>query len=554
MHKFKNNIEKDEVLKSNAEVFTPTEVVTYMIDSVESSLGHKITFDNRILEPSAGEGAFILSIIKRMYDNSVLINWNENKIYISILAFEINIKLVEKLRYSVIRLLLNLGCNEARARELSETWIRAGDFLAWKPEGSFDIVIGNPPYIRYDTIDKIKVDYLQKKYSTFKGRCDLYVPFIEKSLSLLASRGVFCFICSNRFTKSEYGRQLRKFISQNYHVTLYLNLEHANVFGKKIAAYPSIFMIDYKYGLPTYTATVSTLGTTTWENLQLGQSTILSSFPEWYQDDEPWATTNITEWKKSLQVQKKLPLLIESGKGTQFGIGVATGNDNIFISNGPVPGVESDCLLPLVTSDDIRSGRTYGQMFLVNPWNMDGSGKLRRLADRPGLAQYLEQFREQLEARYIAHRSSWYRTIDRVNPRLLKTPKIVLPDIQEGGVVGIDEKGTVYPHHNVYWIVSTEWPLHLLAAILQSDFIIQQIRWGSTEMRGGSIRFQAKNLERLRIPPRSIISIEEEQALVTAYMNNKKDDINLIVNNIVNSCLKSENKYHSMQRQLSFNI
>lgn len=544
---------KDRVLEPHAEIFTPNDVAIYMLNSIEAVLGHGLTFDNRILEPSAGKGVFVLSIIRRMYENSEAIDWNDKKMTLSITAFEINMELVNQLHHSIYTLLLELGCNEIRAQELVETWIHAKDFLSWSSNEKFDVVVGNPPYIRYDTIGKEKTDALQKQFFTFRGRCDLYVPFIEKALLSLSPQGVLCYICSNRFTKSEYGKELRKFISKYFHVTLYLNLEHANVFGEKIAAYPSIFIIDNNVGMPTYSKTISSLEEISIVDFHLGQNHF-SIFPEWYHNDEPWGTTEFFIWVKSRQVQSSLPLLTESAPGTKVGIGIATGNDEVFVKQGPVYEIEADCLLPLVTSDDIRSGRIHGQTVLVNPWNMDGTCKLRNLAEKPGLAKYLKQFRKQLEKRYIANRSSWYRTIDCVNSRLFKTPKIVLPDIQCGGIVGIDEDGSVYPHHNVYWIISSGWPLHLLAAILRSDFVIQQIRWSSTEIRGGNIRYQAKNLKMLRIPPRSIINEEEESILIEAYIHNKTETINSIVDNIVNRCLQNNNVKSKMPQQLMLKL
>ena len=56
------------------------------------------------------------------------------------------------------------------------------------------------------------------------------------------------------------------------------------------------------------------------------------------------------------------------------------------------------------------------------------------------------------------------------------------------------------PHHNVYWITSTTWDLRKLQALLQSDMVTDQLRAHSMAMRGGSLRYQAQNLRRVRIP------------------------------------------------------
>ena len=152
----------------------------------------------------------------------------------------------------------------------------------------------------------------------------------------------------------------------------------------------------------------------------------------------------------------------------------------------------------------------------------------------------------------MAKRKEWYRTIDRVDWGLFKSPKILLPDIQPGGVVGIDEQGCVYPHHNVYWITSDGWPLHLLAALLKSEFVARQIRWASVEMRGGSIRYQVQNLSKLRLPPREAIDDDEAQRLVKASVTNDMKQLNKLVDAIVDRALDGNGHYAMQQQELLF--
>ena len=527
---------------ANAEVFTPPEVVDYMIKAVECTLGRFISLGDKILEPSAGDGAFIVPLLRQLVQGATPCDWSSSLWDDLFKAFEINPQYVGKLEYTINAMLVELGCPEVRAQELVQKWIVREDFLLANLDGmKFDIVIGNPPYIRYDAISKEKVKKYQSLFSTFRGRCDLYVPFIQKALSLLTGEGVFCFICSNRFTKSDYGRFLRAYLSDQYHIGLYLNLEHAKVFGKKIAAYPAILVIDRKLGAPTFAATINSLASCPLTRFQYGASQLLSLFPKWYSGKDPWLTTDISTWNWMCSLDEKLPLLSESASGTQIGIGVATGNDDVFIVKAPVAQIEKDCLLPLATSEDIRQGRIHGDYYLVNPYATDGSGCLRVLDDWPGLKSYLVKHREELGKRFVSQKGEWYRTIDRVNDWLFHHAKILLPDIQSGGIVGIDSEGTVYPHHNVYWIISEEWPLYLLASILKSEFVSRQIRLFSSEMRGGSIRYQVKNLERLRIPPYTAFSPEEKLLMEDFYIHNNTAGINLLVNKVVECYLQDEN-------------
>ncbi|CEA14528.1 Eco57I restriction-modification methylase domain-containing protein [Methanobacterium formicicum] len=80
--------------------------------------------------------------------------------------------------------------------------------------GGFDIVIGNPPYVRQEKIKEIK-PYLKKNYKVYTGVADLFVYFFEKGLNLLKDSGMFAFICSDRFTNTNYGQKTRKLILDN---------------------------------------------------------------------------------------------------------------------------------------------------------------------------------------------------------------------------------------------------------------------------------------------------------------------------------------------------
>ena len=72
----------------------------------------------------------------------------------------------------------------------------------------FDVVIGNPPYIRQEEIKEQK-PYLQFNFSTYSGTADLYVFFVEKGFEILKDKGQFCYIMPNKWMQAGYGKALR---------------------------------------------------------------------------------------------------------------------------------------------------------------------------------------------------------------------------------------------------------------------------------------------------------------------------------------------------------
>lgn len=92
--------------------------------------------------------------------------------------------------------------------EFPEVLDKDGSFIG------FDVVIGNPPYIRQEEIKQQK-PYLQNNYSTYSGTADLYVFFVEMGFRILMKDGHFCFIMPNKWMQAGYGKPLRSFFLKN---------------------------------------------------------------------------------------------------------------------------------------------------------------------------------------------------------------------------------------------------------------------------------------------------------------------------------------------------
>jgi PAS domain-containing protein len=198
------------------------------------------------------------------------------------------------------------------------------------------------------------------------------------------------------------------------------------------------------------------------------------------------------------------------------GIGVATGADDVFIAPFDTLDVEPDRKLPLVMTRDIRGGTVEWQgLGVINPFAAGGG--LVKLEHYPRLERYLMRHKAPIAARHRAQKApvSWYRTIDRIYPELAARPKLLIPDIK-GGAHIVYEWGTLYPHHNLYYITSDEWDLEALQAVLRSGIARLFVAAYSTRMRGGYLRFQAQYLRRIRIPRWQQIPDALKQSLIAA--------------------------------------
>ena len=521
-------------------VFTRPEIVELILDLAGYSVGRTRLATLRVLEPSCGDGAFVTLVVARLVESerqqAGLLGWDDPVLDDALRAVDISEISLARARRDVGRQLAAAGCPEARARGLTERWFVRTDFLLHEWDHAFDVVVGNPPYVRIEDLPKRVLTRYRSLYATTGDRADLYVAFIERGLQLLSQDGVLGLITANRFAKNLYGRKLRRLIAEHFRVRYYLNLEHTQPFLTDVSAYPAILVADRERGLPTRASTLETIEPGFLEGVRRQALSperphgIVSEFSQWYPDGGPWLAT-CNETRNTLDsLRRTLPTLEESAPGTRVGIGVATGADQVFILKERSPFIEADRQIPLAVARDVSNREiSWSGHFLVDPFNEDGS--LVNLAAYPGLAGHLDRNAEALKRRHVARQrpQAWYRTIDRIWPDLQHRPKVLIPDIQsaDAPTVGYDE-GLYYPHHNLYWITSESWNLQALKALLRSSRVIAQVRAYSVQMRGGSLRWQAQTLRKVRIPSLSSLPDRLVEELVAVAESSQQAEIDSV--------------------------
>ncbi|BAY66903.1 hypothetical protein NIES22_70470 (plasmid) [Calothrix brevissima NIES-22] len=130
-----------------------------------------------------------------------------------------------------------------------ERGMRSLNFFQWhlhfnevfQQQGGFDIVIGNPPYVRQEQIKELK-PALKEEYDCYTGVADLFVYFYERGFNLLKSGGNLSYITSNKYFRAGYGEKLRQFLGEKSQVQVLIDFGDAPVF--EAIAYPSIILVS----------------------------------------------------------------------------------------------------------------------------------------------------------------------------------------------------------------------------------------------------------------------------------------------------------------------
>lgn len=445
----------------------------------------------------------------------------------AIQAYDLQAEHVQTSRALCRELLIVAGVERCVADMLAEKWVEQADFLlpevATQPA---DLVVGNPPYIRYDDLpDDLAVRY-RRTWPTMRGRGDIYIGFIERALRLLKPGGKVAFICADRWMRNQYGAELRELVSRDFAVEHVWTMHEVDAFDAQVSAYPAIAVLA-NHSQASAVVADTTAGFGPASAFALAKAARREEFeefcdvgvtahrlPHWF-DGGLWPTGSPARLALIEHLNDRFGPLHDPSTGTKVSIGVATGADKVYVTKDPTV-VEPDRALPLAMRSDLASGIFEWQgNYLINPWAEDGA--LVPLTDYPQMAAYFSE-QPSLRERFVAKRepTSWYRTIDKVQANLINKPKLLLQDMKTT-IHPVLETGGHYPHHNLYYVISQVWDMEVLGGILLSRIAQAFIEAYCVRMRGGTLRFQAQYLKRIRVPNPHAIDADIEQALRAAF-------------------------------------
>ena len=509
-------------MEERGAIFTRPEVVNFILDLVGYTENEPIV-ERRVLEPSFGDGEFLIPIARRLlscYTRQFRHQQCARRVLGEcVRAVELTETAFEKTRERLKVTSVDSGLPLPDVYFLLDRWLVNGDFLLENLSASFDYVVGNPPYVRQELIPDVLIREYRRHLNTIYDRADLYVPFIEKSLLLLAPKGTLGFICADRWTKNRYGGPLRKLVAKRFHLKYYVDMTDTPAFLTEVTAYPAVTVISNEEPGPTRLAhkpsvdasSLSALARTLRSQSQNSRVTEVSGITS---NSDPWVLEAFDNLKLVRRLEAEFPPIEQAG--CKVGIGVATGADSVFISNFEDLDIEEDRKLALVRTKDIKDGTVHWEGFgVINPFAM--AGHLVDLSHYPKLAAYLGNHEQVLRRRHVGENNpaAWYRTIDRIYPDLAIKPKLLIPDINGTSQI-VYEDGHLYPHHNLYFITSEEWDLYALRGVLMSGIARLFVSTYSTKMRGGYLRYQAQYLRRIRLPRWTSIPTDIRTMLISA--------------------------------------
>jgi adenine-specific DNA-methyltransferase len=512
----------------HGEVFTRAWVVELVLDLLGYT-ADKDLCDLKLVEPACGGGAFLTVVASRISASCHAYQRPISDAIDAVRAFDLLGCNVEQSR-AVVTERLREECWEPKdASRVATAWVQQGDYLLQTDaEHRADYVVGNPPYIRLEDVPDDRMAAYRSACSTMGGRADVYIGFYEVALRSLNRGGQLGFICADRWMRNQYGRRLRQLVTQCFSMDLALVMHDVDAFDDQVSAYPAITLISNKpQGAAVAADTNRSFGAQQargfagWYLKGEPPTVATASYqaarmPHWFPEEDSWPAASPARLAVLEDLTERFRLLEDTETRTKVGIGIATGADKVFLTKDKDL-VEEDRLLPMAMVRDTTSGMIdWDGTHLVNPWT--ASGDLVDLDAFPRLASYFEKHGEALRKRYVAVKQPqrWYKTIDKVDHQLTRRQKLLFPDMKLRIHPVLDEGG-LYPHHNLYFIVSDVWDMRVLGGLLLSKIAEAFVEAYAVKMRGGTLRFQAQYLRKIRVPAPETISDSDKAALTEAF-------------------------------------
>jgi len=379
-------------------------------------------------------------------------------------------------------------------------------------QGGFDVVLGNPPYVRQERLSDLK-PWLQTHFAVYHGVVDLYAYFYELGLKLLKPGGQLGYISSSTFFKTSSGEALRGYLSQHSELQTIIDFGDLQLF-EGVTTYPTIVIArqqraSKQHSFPILTISgkqlPSDLSAYFYQHQQTMQQQQLSAH-SWRLESATLAALRdkLTTGHASLKQQYGSPLYgIKTGYNEAFVINRQT-RDRL-IAEDPR---SSEILKPFLEGKDLKKWHSEprGLSLILFPkgWTRKQSGHEDEAnawnwlqQNYPAICNWLNPFMERAKKRGDKG-EFWWELRACAYYEQFEGPKVIYPVISQGAKFSL-EKNLSYSNDKTFIFPSGEGFLSGILSSLVSWFIVQGI---CSPLRGGVWRYElrAQDMETLPIP------------------------------------------------------
>jgi len=369
----------------------------------------------------------------------------------------------------------------------------------------FDVIIGNPPYIRVQELEYTFIDYCKKNYETAWKRIDISILFIEKANVLLNITGLIGFITSNQFLATEYGRKCRGFLLSKCNIEKIVDYGDLPVFQGALT-YVSVFIL--RKGK-----------TTSFDYYRINRAIkIIQNAPKIKIDaaslgEDVW----VLQDESTRKLLKKLNKLKKLSSVAKSCYGIITGSDQVFIFTEKEikdHDLEPGIFLPLIRAQDCeRNAYLNTDKYVLYPY-VEFEGDTVLLSEKelsstyPKTYQYLKINKKLLSARkdsrnLFTEKNCWYSLVRHGQYKNFKQKKIVTPGEVKRNKFCIDVSGAGFSGARVFGIIlsdSSRIDIETLMVVLNSRLVEFWLHMFAPLKQGGYYSYSSSFLDSIPLP------------------------------------------------------
>ena len=526
--------EKRAKRKSQGIYYTPTFVTKYIVQQTVGCYldehGYNPSHPPRVLDMACGSGSFLIEAFdvidgfvarQRGQAQKGEVDFFDRARQLEILQNCIFGVDKDKQAVEVARLNLLLRGLHSREKLPMLENIAHGDslhseafemnFSQIMKEGGFDVIVGNPPYVRQETLGEEFKAYARQNFATYAGTADLYIYFIEQAHKLLKPGGYFGMIVSNKWMRFNYGKALREFLKRESQLIEIIDFGELPVF-ENAATFPAI-IITRKAKSEKQNFLYAPIKRLDFDSLTDEVKGFGSMLDELALQGENWTLTNNKEQSIFNKMRNSSVLLGEYVQGQVY-FGIKTGYNDAFLIDRPTRDrlvsqdpKSKELLKPFVVGDDVRKYHiNLRDAFLIRiskgftNANMDKSKNAWKWFESTysAIAKHMKPFEDAAKKRQDQGDYWWeLRACDYYSE--FEKPKIIYPDIAKESRAAFDTTG-LYFNNTIYFIPLND--LYLLA-LLNSKLIFTYFKRIAAVLgdadKGGRLRWFRQDVMKLPI-------------------------------------------------------
>lgn len=372
----------------------------------------------------------------------------------------------------------------------------------FRDNGGFDIVIGNPPYVKVQNLTHDTIDILKANYDTAWKRIDMSTLFIELGYKLINSEGTVNYITSNQFLSTEYGRKMREFFVEKQAVRQIVDFGDLRVFENAMT-YVSIFFVAKRKNSKFTYARIKELPFIAPIEFDLMDIQSLSG--------EAWSLGNNDVGKVLGKIINNASCMLSSVAKPSYGI--VTGKDDILMFDlDEKVDIEDELILPVIRAQGCdRYSDAFPSKKVVYPYEFQNSNtsliELDNIKTKfPKMYKYIMEnsvpLKERKDSRNLfGDRVGWYGLVRFGQLETFMKPKIVTPGEVKHNKFCIDDTKSGFTGARVFAITVEDETVDIryLLALLNSKVVEFFMHHTASLKAGGYYSYSTSALEKIPI-------------------------------------------------------